>query len=484
MTFQEENNQLLKSIIHPFYFFWRLNKEEQEKFNSRIQGHLTFEIFVTPRCNQACSYCYLVKHGNELYPFDLLEEDKLVKNLDILLDYCLTQGFRFPKFDIFSGEILGTSLGNRILAVILKYLRMGLQIDMIVIPSNCSFILNPKATQYIQKFIDEAKSMNCIVNISASVDGKYLEEKTRNFVAGHDITEKLKTEQFYDKLFEFLRKNNLGVHPMVAAKTVKYWPENYDWWVNVLKKTLNREKISDASMYLEVRDNNWSDENIEDYIKFLNHMVEVDLINDWKGAEDEMLAMILPSYSVKRLDGRKIERRPTNYVPYRFSHKVIGMGCSAQHSLSVRLGDLAIYPCHRTCYDKFIYGNFVVENDKIVDINAKNVLLANRIINQSTLSMMNCASCTINNFCIRGCYGAQYENSKEIFYPCDTVCKLEKVKFLFIYNKAKSIYDRFNLSEKLNLNMEEIKEVHDKLLEEEEFQKWEKKIGKILSSQC
>jgi len=38
----------------------------------------------------------------------------------------------------------------------------------------------------------------------------------------------------------------------------------------------------------------------------------------------------------------------------------------------VRLGDLAICPCHRQAYDEYLYGHFVVENNRITGIKANN----------------------------------------------------------------------------------------------------------------
>lgn len=483
MTFQDENNQLLQSIINPYYYFWKLDKDKQYEFNKNINGNITFEIFVTPRCNQACSYCYLVKHGKDLYPEDCLDEDMILHNLDILLKYCLESGFRFPKFDIFSGEILGTSLGNKVLTKIIDYVKKGLQIDMVVIPSNCSFIYSDAATKFIQSCIDTANEYGCRICISASVDGKLIETKTRNFCAGKEVSEKARTDMFYDRLFNFLKKNNFGVHPMVSALSVKYWPEQYDWWVDILKNRLERDSLYEAAMFLEVRDNNWTDEAIKDYIVFLNHMMDVDIKEDWSGKEAEFIDFITPDRNTSLLGDRpSYKGYGTNYVPYKIPHKVMTLGCSAQTSFSVRLGDLAIYPCHRLSYEKFVYGKYVVENDKIVGIKAKNVLLANRIIGQSTKGMMGCNSCVIDDFCIRGCYGAQYENSKEIFYPCDTVCKFDKIRLLFIYEKIKYIYDKYNLKDKIIIDFEKngLQKAINAILEENDMEKWRDEICALI----
>jgi len=41
--------------------------------------------------------------------------------------------------------------------------------------------------------------------------------------------------------------------------------------------------------------------------------------------------------------------------------------------ICVRLGDLAICPCHRTSYDKYLLGKFEVKDNQIIGIKANNV---------------------------------------------------------------------------------------------------------------
>ena len=50
-----------------------------------------------------------------------------------------------------------------------------------------------------------------------------------------------------------------------------------------------------------------------------------------------------------------------------------------------------------------------------------------------------CDVCDFNNYCLKGCYGSQYETHKELFYPCETVCNLYQAKILFLYEKCKKI---------------------------------------------
>ena len=64
-------------------------------------------------------------------------------------------------------------------------------------------------------------------------------------------------------------------------------------------------------------------------------------------------------------------------MPHLLSRNAFYPGCTINRALIVRMGDLAIVPCHRTSYDQFLLGYFNVENEKIVGVTAKNIQLMN-----------------------------------------------------------------------------------------------------------
>ena len=103
--------------------------------------------------------------------------------------------------------------------------------------------------------------------------------------------------------------------------------------------------------------------------------------------------------------------------------------CSVGYQLTVRLGDLAICPCHRTAYPETQYGSFVVEDDHIVDIHANNPVIASKILlSNQRKSHHGCDTCWNVNSCIRGCFGAQLEYGQEMFFPIEAVCNMLKAK--------------------------------------------------------
>ena len=55
---------------------------------------------------------------------------------------------------------------------------------------------------------------------------------------------------------------------MVGACNISKWVENYDWWLDQYKKYFPDDEDFQPSM-LEVRNDDWTEENIQDYLKFL-----------------------------------------------------------------------------------------------------------------------------------------------------------------------------------------------------------------------
>lgn len=115
-------------------------------------------------------------------------------------------------------------------------------------------------------------------------------------------------------------------------------------------------------------------------------------------------------------------------------------GCTVSDMLTVRLGDLAIPPCHRTAYDGLLYGRFKVESGKIVGIEEHDPQIASRILLQdSILCSPGCDCCPYNSFCLRGCYGSQQETEKDPFMPIESVCRLFKGKIDFLIEKFEKL---------------------------------------------
>ena len=255
--YQLEQNAILNFILDERFFKdWEFNDK-----NSKIAD---LEIFITPECNQKCEYCYLHKRSHELYPLELLNHDNLIEKLHILLTYLLEKNYHISETELFSGEIWHTDFGVEILEIILSYLEKGLQIDSIIIPSNGYFIKENSTLNKIQTLINKYKRIKKNLLFSLSIDGAIVENESRPLNNGEK-----KENDFYERAFSFAIKNEFFFHPMISAKNVNKWIENHKWFYKKLSEYGSPEALD--FMTLEVRNDDWTDENIEDYAKFLKY---------------------------------------------------------------------------------------------------------------------------------------------------------------------------------------------------------------------
>ena len=158
-TFQNEQNELFYSLIkNNFYERWNGNIP----YNcDDIYDTPTLELQITPTCNKSCRYCYLVKYGDDLYPKEFRNQEQILNNISILLDYYIEQNFIFPRVDLFSGEIWHTDFGIKILITVLAKLQVGLKIKTLIIPSNFTFINYPDKVKQIRTLINQFEQSGC-----------------------------------------------------------------------------------------------------------------------------------------------------------------------------------------------------------------------------------------------------------------------------------------------------------------------------------
>ena len=425
--YQKDQNEILEHFVFDT-FYPRLKEKTSNEDKS-----LGLEFFITANCNKKCTYCYLQKHKEKLYPVELDSPDLIVNNLRILLDHFSTYNDgRYGKLDLFSGEIWGASLGNRIFDVLLEYSKANkVKFQIIVIPSNCSFLRSEKATKIVEDYMAQFKAEGTRLAFSCSSDGLIIDEISRPYNSKSSMDIKV----FYEKLWDFTEKHNLCFHPMVDAFTIDKWPENLNWWIEESEK--RHHNMIDRVMMLEVRNpDSWNDTTITQYLQFLKPITQY-LMKYW---DNDIESFLLDTFSLQPKHKSPLKR--ATYFPW--STRITNRSsCSVTQSLCIRLGDLTICPCHRLAYPKLNYGKYIVENDKIIGLEANNIAgMINHYVTGDK-GYLKCDSCTFAPYCVKGCHGAQFEYSKEYLYPIPSVCELEKVKILYI------IYNIIELSKSL-----------------------------------
>ena len=466
--YEKEQNKVLKYFISNIEGQWT---KENYKKNLKVPY---LDIFITSKCNQKCSYCYLQKY-EELYPKDIQNNDKIIKNITLYFDYLLEKECNYLKrLDLFSGEIWGWPLGNAIFDLLLNYLKKGFKIKEIIIPSNCSFCLDDSLLKVIDYYINQFKLYGTNLFFSISMDGYVIDKQSRPFVS------KEKTDDYYNRIFKFAKFYDFGFHPMISPDTIHLQKENYDFWVSEMNNHFSDSYKRDYGriMQLETRESNWTDDKIMLYVDWLNYMSEKDK-KIYFNNDDELFLKYLLN---ERLPEFKEYHFQNPYIPYKFViDNCATLGCGLGNSLQIRAGDLAIIPCHRTSYDKFIFGYYVLNEseDKINDLKAKNIPLLNAIYKTGFKTKPYCLDCYLNKFCPQYCIGANYENYDDIFYPVTENCHLQKAKYSFIC----LLYQKLGIKDikitDMNYKMA-VENFIDFLQEQKEIQEWTKRIQQIL----
>lgn len=413
-TFNRENDELLQFVLDARYF--NIYKEPLTAKNKNIAQ---LELFITSYCNLKCTYCYLNKYRDKLSP-NAKKTDVILNNLRILLDHFLKEGYSFTDIDLFSGEIWGDPLGNGVIDLLEEYIKKGLVIKNIMVPTNFTFILYPEKTELVEGYIKRMSDIGTCLQLSASIDGKMLEDETRPFKANG----KTRDDEYYDKVFSFCKKYGFLFHPMVAAHGIEKWVDNYNWYMDMLEKH-GFENPMDCAMMLEVRNDDWTPEAIQEYLKFIDYLINY-RFKKLGNSVKEFATFLF------NLD----QRVASGYLPYTIPLSENIMPCTVQNQLTVRLGDLALVPCHRMAYDNFVFGKYRVENEEIVGIEAINPQMAVKVmLSNPSNSIHGCDNCTYNKMCMKGCFGAQFEYGEELFMPLKSVCNLFKAKYDFLLDR-------------------------------------------------
>lgn len=399
---------------HKFMDPWREDYKEKPML----------ELIVSPVCNTACDYCYYKNFSEELYPLTAAcGKDNILKNTRKIVNWIKKNNLKIDELEIFSGEFTNLPYFEDILRMILGETKLSL-----VIPTNCTFVLDEKKLQKVEKIFEDYPNR---IFMSLSIDGKYAsDDEVRPLRNGNRYP-----EDFYEKVFDFGFRHNCKFHPMISNKSIKNQIPNFLWFVENIMKYYKCDTPAEAlrKIYLlEVRNPDWTDDQIQDLKKFIRFIVNY--CWDVCGRDQKAFASIFIRNHVLNI-----------FHPFA-GRTTRGLGCSVQRCLSIRLSDMNIPVCHRTSYDGYRVSCLNIDDDGDYSIEFDgdhNPILGITCYDIEMRNSNSCVDCEIAELCTGPCFGSNFEVTGDFFKVPEDVCNLEKSK---IYTLGQALEEKGILS--------------------------------------
>lgn len=214
---------------------------------------------------------------------------------------------------------------------------------------------------------------------------------------------------------------------MISYEGIDNAIDNYEWFKRKFKQfKLTQKTLSIVPSYLEVRNDGWTEESIEKYKNFLLYYLNDIFHNTYNSNLQQFFEEFYNDYS---LNFKSYTPNPT-FGNLHFNHRH-NMGCTiGTFQLMINVQNLSFVPCHRLTYPELTGGKYIVQDNKIIGIEANeqiNTYLNLKYYNART--SMQCCVCKYNPVCIKGCLGSQYEKFGDATIPNLNVCKLLQTKY-------------------------------------------------------
>ena len=424
----EQNNELINDILKRNYY------KEFQKENSSKNIELIINRLNT---NSKCYGCFN-NTETKLYPhidFSENDYDKIFENLSIFLKFYNQNQWQCPI------ELNGIDWSNdknceKILILLqnlsTKYMNEYFPKKIIIDTDFYSIINNTDDLWYKWKKRQEVfKNNNIILYFNIYANGPYCDDNNYSM-------------EYYDKLVNLfknhtIQEDSFKIITYIRPNNIKSWIKNYQWWID------NLGDLAFTNIELrEEKTENWTYELIGEYINFLNYQIEY---FQNKYDNEDFLKLIYDKN--KNNIFQNIALLENKYLINENKNN----NCNFFKNLTIDLTTMNIVPCAKVNYEDFACGQYIIENNEITKIKAKNVpiIIYNTHLKQSC--MPHCELCPHVELCAGHCLGESYNKCFDMLPPIKEFCDLSKAKINFLiyrYNSLNLIDKK--IMEKLNCN--------------------------------
>ena len=399
-----ENNIILNDILSRNYYrdFYGVNPKRAIDL-----------IFSNDTCN-SCDHCYLSldKHIDcykERAKFSL---ETIQNNLKIFIDWYVGNYFNC-NINLKNGDLI---LTNENICLLDNFLNINSPITLTIYTTldvECDF-------QTIKSYINKLNQKNIKVHFKLLLNGFYCDPMGRS-------------ELFYQSVLNFLENEHYSIIANITPYNVRYWIENYKWWLNILG-----EKAFSLIDLNEVSSDQWTDDLIGNYISFLDFQVDI-------------LSKVVPSFANFVFVGNEdIHFNSIQLLSQEIlSNKKHHRNCDFHNNLTIDIQTFNLLLCSKINYDSFYLGTFNVETKQWEAIVPELSILKAHLKRSST---PHCEKCNFIELCNGFCYGASFEKKYNLLIPIRQYCHLIQAKYQFLIYKYNTM-NYFNLHILDNLNI-------------------------------
>lgn len=263
--------------------------------------------------------------------------------------------------------------------------------------------------QTMNDFFQILKSVNTNFFIKTNLLNIDLIQLERYMQKNIHIICELNTDIYYNEIFfNFINKysSQINLKLKISPKNIEKILFNYQNY---------KEKFNEKIIYYEEETEDWTEENINNFIKFEKLFLE-------NQDKDNLIQYLLDTNNFLTIKDRGV-----------IDNSNCNGNCKMYTSLSIVINTLDIVICKKLQYEELIIGTYDIQNGEIIKCIPKNIsaLMIPTHLKRNTTP--HCERCLYIGFCKGFCHGMAYNKVYNPLIPIRESCDLRIAKYSFLF---------------------------------------------------